>query len=92
MIIKSPKDPQIPHGHFGIGPDVILDEAKPARRLFVLVESHDDPLYVACHREEFEYLLLGGVEGEVADVKSRTGEQTPLLLLPIALLRGLKCG
>ena len=85
----NPRSPR-PHGHLGVGPDVVLDEAKSAGRLLVLVEPHDDPFDVARHREELEDLFLGGVEGEVADVKGRTVEQTLLLLLPVALLRGIK--
>ena len=49
---------------------VVLDEAEAARRLLEAVEAHDEALNLAALAEELVYLLLGGVEGEIADVES----------------------
>jgi hypothetical protein len=48
---------------------VVLDEAESARRLLEAVEAHDQALDLAALGEELVDLLLGGVEGEVADVE-----------------------
>lgn len=50
---------------------VILDEAESAGRLVEPVEAHDEPLDFAALGEELVDLLLGRVEGEVADVQRR---------------------
>lgn len=48
---------------------VVLDEAESTGRLLEAVEAHYQALDFAALGEEFVDLLLGGVEGEVADVE-----------------------
>jgi hypothetical protein len=48
---------------------VVLDEAEAAGGFLEAVEAHDEALYLAAFAEELMDLLLGGVEGEVADVE-----------------------
>jgi len=48
---------------------VVLDEAEATRRLLEAVEAHDEALDFAALAEELVDLLLGGVEGKVADVE-----------------------
>jgi hypothetical protein len=48
---------------------VVLDEAEAAGSFLETVEAHDEALYLAAFAEELVNLLLGGVEGEVADVE-----------------------
>lgn len=48
---------------------VVLDEAEATGRLLEAVEAHDEALDLAALAEELVDLLLGGVEGEVADVE-----------------------
>jgi hypothetical protein len=48
---------------------VVLDEAEAARCLLEAVQAHDQALDLAALGEELVDLLLGGVEGEVADVE-----------------------
>lgn len=48
---------------------VVLDEAETAGRLLEAVEAHDKALNLAALAEELVDLLLGGVEGEVANVE-----------------------
>ena len=50
---------------------VVLDEAKPARRLVEAVQAHDEALELAALGEEGVDLLFGGVEGQVTDVEGR---------------------
>jgi hypothetical protein len=50
---------------------VVFDEAEPAGRLLEAVEAHDEPLDLAALGEQLVDLLLGGVEGQVADVEGR---------------------
>lgn len=48
---------------------VVLDEAEAAGRLLEAVEAHDEALDLAALGEQLVDLLLGGVEGQVADVE-----------------------
>jgi hypothetical protein len=48
---------------------VVLDKAEPARRLLEAVEAHDEPLDLAAFGEKLVDLLLGSVEGQVADIE-----------------------
>jgi hypothetical protein len=48
---------------------VVLDEAEAAGRLLEAVKPHDEALDLAAFAEQLVYLLLGRVEGEVADVE-----------------------
>lgn len=48
---------------------IILDEAEAAGRFVEAVQAHDQALDAAAFAEEFVDLLLGRVEGEVADVE-----------------------
>jgi len=50
---------------------VVLHEAEAAGRLGEAVQAHDEALQLAAFGEERVDLLLGGVEGKVADVKGR---------------------
>jgi hypothetical protein len=50
---------------------VVLDKAEPARRLLEAVEAHDEPLDLAAFGEKLVDLLLGSVEGQVADIERR---------------------
>ena len=50
---------------------VVLDEAEAAGRLVEAVQAHDQALDAAAFAEELVDLLLGRVEGEVADVQRR---------------------
>ena len=50
---------------------VILDKAEAAGRLLEAIQPHDQALDLATFAEEFVDLLLGGVEGEVADIERR---------------------
>ena len=68
---------------------VVLDERKPARRLGVAVEAHDDTLDPSAEggrgyaRKELVDLLLGRVEGQVAHVERGRGREGSLLLVPV---------
>ena len=48
---------------------VVLDKAEAAGRLVEAVQAHDQALDAAAFAEELVDLLLGRVEGEVADVE-----------------------
>jgi hypothetical protein len=48
---------------------VVLDEAEAARCLLEAVKAHDEALDFPAFAEELVYLLLGGVEGEIADIE-----------------------
>lgn len=49
---------------------VVLDEAETTGRLAEAVETHDEALHFAALGEELVHLLLGGVEGQIADIES----------------------
>lgn len=59
----------ISHRIFGIVSQIVFDEAEAARCLLEFVQSHDDATDVAAPREQFVYLLFGGVEWHVAHVQ-----------------------
>lgn len=63
---------------------VVLDEAEAARGLLEAIKAHDEALDLAALAEELVDLLLGGVEGEVADV-----ERGGVFELVFGLRRGL---
>jgi hypothetical protein len=50
---------------------VVLDKAEATGRLLEAVQPHDEALDLTAFAEELVYLLLGRVEGEVADVEGR---------------------
>lgn len=54
---------------------VVLDEAEAAGRLVEAVQPHDEALETADFGEELVDLLLGRVEGEVADVERGGGAE-----------------
>lgn len=66
-------------------PEKILDEAEATGGFLNLVQPHDDPLDISTLGEELLDLLLGGVEGEVADIERRGYFQGFLLQLPATL-------
>ncbi|RUP46831.1 hypothetical protein BC936DRAFT_146473 [Jimgerdemannia flammicorona] len=51
-----------------VGAVVVSSVWKPARRLLVPIQPHDDTLDLATFGEQLVDLLLGGVEGQVADI------------------------
>ena len=48
---------------------VVFDEAESARRLLKAVEAHDKALDLATLGKQLMYLLLGSVEGQVANIE-----------------------
>ena len=48
---------------------VVFDEAESARRLLKSVEAHDKALDLATLGKQLMYLLLGSVEGQVANIE-----------------------
>lgn len=57
----------------------ILHKAEPTWRLFVLIEPHDNSLDFTTHGKQFVHLVLGCIEGEIANVKG--GRQKELLVI-----------
>ncbi|RUP47905.1 hypothetical protein BC936DRAFT_145189 [Jimgerdemannia flammicorona] len=47
---------------------VVFNKAEPAWHLLVPIQPHDDMLDLAIFREQLIDLLLGGVEGQVANI------------------------
>jgi hypothetical protein len=47
----------------------ILDKAKSAGSLLVAIQTHDDTLNLAAFGEQLVDLLLGCVEGKIANVE-----------------------
>ena len=62
---------QFRHGALGFIDGLHLHEGEPFRALVVPVTHHLCVLHVANAVEQFEEVALGGVEGKVADVKTR---------------------
>lgn len=64
--------------------NILQDETETAGGLGVLIQPHDNLLDLSRPEEELVHLLLGGVEGHVADVNRRGGLQHALVLLLVA--------
>lgn len=67
------------------GKGILQDKAEAARGLCVLVQPHDDLLYLACAGEELVNLFLSGIKGHVADIDRRRRQERPLVLLLVAV-------
>ena len=63
----------------------ILNKAEATGGFLDLVQPHDNPLDVSALGEELLDLLLGGVEGQVANIQRRGNFQGFLLQLPATL-------
>lgn len=59
----------------------LQDKAKSARSLSVLVQAHNYLLNLASSREKLVNLLLGCVEGQIANIQRRRGLQRVVVLL-----------
>ena len=70
----------VAHGALRVGARVVLDKAEATRRLLVAIEAHDDALDVASSAEKLVYLLLGGVEGQIAHIERGALREQALLL------------
>lgn len=57
------------HAVEGVLVSVVLDEAEAARCLLEAVEAHDQAFDLAAFAKQLVDLLLGGVEGQIADVE-----------------------
>lgn len=66
-------------------PERILDKAEAAGGFLDLVQPHDNPLDISALGKELLDLLLGGVEGQVANIQRRGNFQGFLLQLPATL-------
>lgn len=67
------------------GKGILQYKAEAARGLCVLVQPHDDLLYLACAGEELVNLFLSGVKGHVADIDRRRRLEHPLVLFLVAV-------
>lgn len=66
-------------------PERILYKAEATGGFLDLVQTHDNPLDISALGEELLDLLLGGVEGQVADIQRGGNLQGFLLQLPAPL-------
>lgn len=66
-------------------PERILYKAEATGGFLDLVQTHDNPLDISALGEELLDLLLGGVEGQVADIQRGGNLQGFLLQLPATL-------
>lgn len=63
----------------------ILHKAESTWGFPDFVQPHDYPFHITSSVEEFMYLTLAGVEGQVSNVQCGTQQQQPLLLQTGAL-------
>lgn len=82
--VVQPRAVHEPHAVLRVLPGVVLDEAKAARRLLELVQTHDDALDVAALGEQLVDLSLGRVERQVAHVHGRGQPQQLVQFAPRA--------
>lgn len=67
--IVQPRPVHVAHRVLRVAALIVLDEAKAARRLLVLVQAHYDAPNVAASREQLVDLFLGGVERQIAHIE-----------------------